>query len=128
MAKTKTITNEKTERINKLKTRITDLKKIMAADTNASYKEASQTEDMIQVFEKQLLELVSIPQTNKVTTYILKDESGKKQTYFLAKANPDPFRNIISEQSPLGKKLKAAKLNDVLEHNKQRYKIFEIKE
>jgi transcription elongation GreA/GreB family factor len=109
------------EQKEKLQTRIAEtnqqiagLKQVLANDVGASYKEAAQTNDMIQSCEMQLAslheELISLDE--KTTQYVLKAKDGCIRKLTLVAKNPDPSVGKISVDSPIGKILSESKQGD----------------
>jgi len=106
----------KTE-IKNLEKRIEDLRQIQNADMGASFKEAVQTEEMIDVAQHRLNDLKekhesSNGQSNLVKSYNLDSLDGKKLLVQIVNSNPDPSKNIFSAESPIGQKILKAKPGD----------------
>ena len=120
-------------RIAKLQNRISELHKIRAGETLGSFNETTQTNLSIQIYEKQMQELKKELEENKLYKdkskkhiYTILSHDGKKLKYHLTDTQPDPFNNIISSKSPLGKLLEKAKVNEHIELNGKTYQVIEI--
>ena len=91
-------------RIQQIEKHIADLKQVQNSDTGASYKEASQTNDLIINYERQVHnlkeELVNLDES--YITYILLSDSGIERVFTLVNKGADPFTSRISIGSPLG--------------------------
>lgn len=114
-------------RISSLQDKILDLKKVLANDTAASYKEASQTTEMIEVYERQVCNLRQeiANEDAGMTRYTLKHDNIEL-VYFLVEFGADPFKKWISKESPLGKQLKDSKLKDVINIGEKSYEVVKI--
>ncbi len=107
------MTEEKIEsKIKELKKRIKDLQSVYKGDVRESYREATQTQDMILQYQSQLEAMIKQQTNNSLKTVVLKSHNGKKQIYKLTTSKPDPSNGIISLDSPIGKKLNTAQKGD----------------
>lgn len=99
------------QRIDKLQSKIIDLGKILSSDTAASFKETTQTTEMLQIYEKQICnlrqELANVDMGMK--KFIL-TRNGEQRELFLVELGADPFKKWISKKSPLGMQLNEAKV------------------
>jgi hypothetical protein len=96
---------ENSQRIAKLKARISELQKVLAEDLKASHHEPGQTQEMLKLMERQLDELEHPGVMGESTDYYLVDSAGKQLLIKLVEQNPNPFENIFSSGSEFGKQL-----------------------
>jgi len=102
-------------RIKKLRKSLEELYKIYAQDIKASHHEPGQTLQMIQLYEKQLLELEAVPEASGREVKIeLKSDTGERRDMTVIEGSPDPFNGVISSDSEIGKLLLKAKKGDKL--------------
>ncbi len=115
------------QRISNLKSKILDLGKILSNDTAASFKESTQTTEMLQIYEKQMCslreELANVDLGMK--KYMLTRGDVKKEL-LLVDIGADPFKNWISKKSPLGMQLEVAKVGTKVTIGSDVYQVSEI--
>jgi hypothetical protein len=95
------------DEIKKLQVRLDNLRKIYTEDIGASYKEAAQTEDMINMLELQMRELKKTGKNTEkdVKEFVLKDTDGNLINVWVGDGNPEPSQNKFTSSSPIGKGL-----------------------
>ena len=86
------------EEIQKLQARLDNLRKIYTEDIGASYKDAAQTEDMINMLELQMRELKNPGKKrgDSGRKFVLKDQKGNSIDVFVVEDAPDPSKNKFS--------------------------------
>lgn len=112
----------KREKIRKLKEKIKELQKIYKRDVCESFREAQQTQDMIEQLNKQL-EYLKIESTSVVNRRTFELTSGKKKRQITVAENADPVNNIISKDSPVGKLLISIKIGDIIKIGEREWKV-----
>jgi transcription elongation GreA/GreB family factor len=95
------------ERIIEIDAKILALSKVYQGDIGASYKEASQTQDIISFLEKQKFELKQELEKGSIASkkFILKSIDGEEISFNVVSSNPDRSNNEISVDSSIGKQL-----------------------
>lgn len=102
------------ERIIEIDAKILTLSKVYQGDIGASYKEASQTQDIISFLEKQKFELKQELEKGSITAkkFVLECLDGEIITFNVVSSNPDRANNEISIESLIGKQLMNSSQND----------------
>jgi transcription elongation GreA/GreB family factor len=113
--------------IIRLQKRLSDLKTIKNSDTAASFKEAVQTQEMIQILEIQIAELQKNNKKNIQNNirYMLSTNNDKVEI-ILTYNQPDPFVSIYSINSPFGEMLLQKKIGEQIEFKGKKYIIEKI--
>ena len=117
------------DRIIEIDARIHSLNKVYQDDMNASYKEASQTQDMISLLEKQKFELQKDLNkgANIAKGYVLKSADGEEIIFNVVPSDPNRADNEISEQSTIGKLLMNSAINDKIIFKEKEFTIQSVK-
>lgn len=120
--------SEKKSRIKKLKEKIASLKEVYSEDVKASHHEPGQTLEMIQLMERQLLELQSSEdsaQDKEIVQkkFVLEDSSGNTREFIVTSGTPDPSMGMISVDSPVGSELMRKKKGQSIMIGNTEYKI-----
>ena len=113
------------ERIIEIDAKILALSKVYQGDIGASYKEASQTQDIISFLEKQKFELKQELEKGSKTAkkFILECLDGEKITFNVVSSNPDRSNNEISIESLIGKQLMSSSQNDKIIFKGKEFRI-----
>ena len=113
------------DRINEIDAKILALSKVYQGDIGASYKEASQTQDIITLLEKQKFELKNQLEKGSGVSkrFLLECLDGEKIDFSVVASNPDRSNNEISEQSIIGKQLMNSSQNDKITFKGKEFKI-----
>jgi len=113
------------ERIIEIDAKILTLSKIYQGDIGASYKEASQTQDIISFLEKQKFELKQELEKGSITTkkFVLECLDGEMITFNVVSSNPDRENNEISVESLIGKQLINSSRNDKILFKGKEFRI-----
>lgn len=99
-------------KIKNLEKKIAQLRDDTKGEVKDSYKEAAQTQLMIETYEKQLTTLKQDQDSEIIRTVTLKSPDGGIKEFVISTSNPDPAKGILSEKSPIGKKLLKANSGD----------------
>ena len=117
------------ERIQEIDDKILSLSEVYQSDIGASYKEASQTQDIISMLERQKFELkAQLGKENQpAKEFKLKSADGEIISFKVVQANPDRQNGEISIDSSVGQELmKSPKKAEIFLNNKK-YKIVDEK-
>lgn len=115
-------------RIVELQKKVMDLKKVLAEDQFSSFREAVQTTEMIQTYERQVCNLrEEIANADfGMCQYDLKCDD-ETISFFLVEFGADPFKKWISKASPLGQQLMHAKVGSSVTLANKEYQVINIK-
>jgi transcription elongation GreA/GreB family factor len=109
--------------------KLLELRKILQSDTAASYKEATQTSEMIEVLELNLMDLKKILDNEKnFIKKIIAQCDNKEMVFYLVKKDGDPSLMRFSLESPFGIKLDLLRPGDELNYQDRLLKIIKIDE
>ena len=115
-------------KIVEIETRIDELNKVYQSDIGSSFKEASQTQDLISMLEKQKFELKT--QLEKGVTiskkFTIKCEDGETISFNVVSSDPDRSKGEISIQSHIGNQLNDSSLNDTITFKEKTFKIIAV--
>jgi len=106
---------EENQQIIDLEKKIEGLKAIKNNDMSASFKEAVQTQEIIEILEIQLAELrntVNNPNQKGRSIHLISEDGSETITVTVTSGNPDPSKNIFSDLSPIGIRLLKSKKGD----------------
>lgn len=117
--------DEREAKISSLKQKLLELQKVYAEDVKASHHEPGQTQAMIQMFERQLHDLENLEEPKTGARFILKNSEGER-TLVVVKENPDPSKNMISEESEVGMKLLDSKTGSTVLIGDTQYTVVDI--
>jgi len=115
-------------KIKEIEDRIVELSKVYQSDIGSSYKEASQTQDLISMLEKQKFEL-KIQLEKGITVskkFTLKSEDGEIIAFNVVSSDPDRAKGEISIQSNIGNQLNTSSLNDKITFKEKSFKIVAV--
>ncbi len=115
----------KKARIKKLKSKIAKLQEESGDDILMSLREAVQTEDMLNIMQKQLKDLEESEEDEVIAVFTLKADS-EEITIEIVNNNPDPSNLIITAESPLSKNLLKSEIGDIVNFRGKDYEIIEI--
>lgn len=118
--------NKLKKEIQKIKSRIEELKQVANSDIGASFKEAVQTQDMIKMLEIRLHDLIEEDigrGKDSQTSFVLKSQKGQSIRVIITDGNPDPANNIFSHESPIGKEVTESKPGDKIKLRGEIYTI-----
>lgn len=116
----------KIQRIQKLKAKIAKLQEDSGDDIFMSLREAVQTEDMLNLMQKQLKAMEHLEDGETIAVYDLKSSSGEEIKIHIVNNHPDPKNLVITENTPIGKQLLSSKVGDTVGFRNDDYEIIEI--
>jgi len=110
--------------------KLLELRKILQSDTAASYKEATQTSDMIEVLELNLMDLRdSLEQFEQYSKRIIaKAHNNSEATFYIVDKDGDPSLMRFSIASPFGSKLNQLLDGDKFQYQDQEFTIIKVDE
>ncbi|HOY46259.1 MAG TPA: hypothetical protein PKU95_01345 [Candidatus Dojkabacteria bacterium] len=118
------------EEIQSKEKKLLELRKILQSDTAASYKEATQTSEMIEVLELNLMDLKNMLIQDKqyIKMIISKDDSNNDHIFYIVEKDGDPSLMRFSTASPFGLKLSKLNKGDKFQYQDQELTIISIDE
>ncbi|MFQ5492953.1 MAG: hypothetical protein ACE5DX_02210 [Candidatus Dojkabacteria bacterium] len=117
---------EKLERIATLEKKLDDLKQVYANDVATSHHEPHQTQQMMQLLERQIYEIEQSLSETRGDEYILSDRENKERRFYLVNDNPNSLLSRISRESAVGEKLAKLKVGDKLDLGDQELRLKEV--
>lgn len=117
------------EKLNELQKRLLSLNKTLHEDIGASYREATQTTEMIEMLELQILDLKNELNNEKgLIRQIRVKNSNAIQEFYLLSGNGDPDKLSFSLSSPFGQILNSIKLGDKINFRGNEFLVIKIDE
>lgn len=118
------------EEIQSKEKKLLELRKILQSDTAASYKEATQTSEMIEVLELNLMDLKNMLIQDKqyIKMIISKDNNNNDHVFYIVGKDGDPSLMRFSTASPFGLKLSKLNEGDKFQYQDQELTIISIDE
>jgi hypothetical protein len=118
------------EEIQSKEKKLLELRKILQSDTAASYKEATQTSEMIEVLELNLMDLkdMLIQDEQYIKMIISKDNNNNDHFFYIVEKDGDPSLMRFSTSSPFGFKLSQLQKGDKFQYQDQELTIISIDE
>lgn len=117
------------EKLKELEQRLLVLNKTLHEDIGASYREATQTSDMIEMLELQILDLKKELKNEKgLLKMIRATNNGLVKDFLLLEQNGDPEELSFSISSPFGKILNSVKIGDKIKFRDDEYLVTKIDE
>lgn len=113
------------DKIKEIDEKILELNKVYHEDIGASYREAVQTQDMINMLKKQKNELQKDSEMEIIPSkrFILKSDDGETIIFNVVSSNPDRSNNEISIHSIIGDQLINSNSNDIILFKGKEYQI-----
>lgn len=117
------------EKLKELEQRLLVLNKTLHEDIGASYREATQTSDMIEMLELQILDLKKELKNEKgLLKMIRATNNGLVKDFLLLEQNGDPEELSFSISSPFGQILNSVKIGDKIKFRDDEYLVTKIDE
>lgn len=118
------------DEIHSKEKKLLELRKILQSDTAASYKEATQTSEMIEVLELNLLDLRDSfnnedQYIKRIKAQVLED---KVHIFYIVDKDGDPSRMRFSMASPFGLKLSQLGIGEKFQYQSREFTIIKIDE
>ncbi|MBD3280390.1 hypothetical protein GF389_02605 [Candidatus Dojkabacteria bacterium] len=115
----------KQKKIEELERKIKELQKQYKSEVKESFKEAQQTQEMIQTFTKQVQFLKSSSQKqDDIQVFRLKHPETNEERTIKIGHTADPINQIITAETPVGRKLLQSKPGDSIFIGEMKWEIF----
>ncbi len=118
------------DKLSELKARLLELNTILHEDIGASYREATQTSEMIEMLEMQIFDLKKQLENKdgNIIRVIEVENNGSILEFILVKENGNPMDLSFSISSPYGEILNSIKVNDTIKFRDVDYLVKKIDE
>jgi len=117
------------EKLSELEKRLLVLNKTLHEDIGASYREATQTSEMIEMLEIQILDLKKEQKNEKgILKMIQVKGNGIIKVFILLEQNGNPQELSFSISSPFGQILNSVKIGDKIKFRENEYLVKKIDE
>lgn len=113
------------QKIAELNKRLDELREVYARDVKASHHEPGQTKAMIDLYERQLQQLMENDGSSEILAEVELEHEQERVNYTVVSQNPNPLERKISAESEIGQKLLAAEIGDLITIAGKEYTLVE---